>query len=318
MQICESVIDALNCPACGLGALVEEAEGLSCVKCGVRYAIRNGVPILYGNSCVPVELKYESIAPKVKDGVLPPDHRPRQNVFLNAIKWRWNRLNEVFTPSCPVAPPFWMSRVVALLPPSPRKILDLGGGGGQYKPDVVTPGDDYMILEADDSSFFVQENLSKHHYVIGDGHTPLFKDNSFDVILVLEVLEHVSDPAAMIKNCGRWLRPGGVLVISAPQYWHVHGWPHDYYRYTLYGLKHLTQSAGLETVQHWAMGGPCVLMWCVADLNFSPLMRLPVFKQLVSYPLLLIAKFMDRVFFRNNEKRKNPDTRGWMLVARKA
>ena len=317
MQICASVIDVLNCPVCGAGTLEEKAEGLSCVKCGMRYSVRNGVPILYGNSYVPDALKYESSVPKYGSGAPFSDLPIRRNAFRSALKWRLKRLDEVLTPSCPVAPPFWMSRVVSLLPPSPRKILDLGGGDGRYKPDVVAPGDDYLILEADDSSYFVQENFTKHHYVIGDGHTSLFKDNSFDVILVLEVLEHVSDPAAMIKNCGRWLRPGGVLVISAPQYWHVHGWPHDYFRYTLYGLQHLTHSAGLKPVQHWAMGGPCVLMWCVADLNFSPLMRLPVFKHLVSYPLLFIAKLMDRVLFHNNETRENPDTRGWMLVAKK-
>ena len=41
-------------------------------------------------------------------------------------------------------------------------------------------------------------------------------DSSFDAILCVEVLEHVPDPTLVIKEFGRLLRPGGVLILTAP------------------------------------------------------------------------------------------------------
>ncbi|MEI6514926.1 MAG: class I SAM-dependent methyltransferase [bacterium] len=273
--------------------------------------------MLYEAGKVPESLKYEGLSCEVQERVPLSRWRRKISFLRNAVRWRLNRAGEELTPRCPVGPDYWMGRIAEILPQRPRNILDFGGGDGRYKSRVARQEDAYTILEPDESSFFVRGNKDKYQYVIGDGHTCLFQKNVFDVILMLEVLEHVSDPATIIRNCGDWLKPGGILIISAPQYWHIHAWPHDYYRYTIYGLQHLVTQAGLNPVQHWAMGGPCVLMWCVADLNFAPLFRMPVFKHLISYPLLMLAKGMDRLFFRHNEKRRNPDTRGWMLVARK-
>lgn len=37
---------------------------------------------------------------------------------------------------------------------------------------------------------------------------------TFDVVTSLEVIEHVPDPAAFIKECGRLVRPGGLMILS--------------------------------------------------------------------------------------------------------
>jgi SAM-dependent methyltransferase len=188
---------------------------------------------------------------------------------------------------------------------------------GQYRQYLATEEDLYVILEVDYHSYFVQKNIDRHQYIIGDGHRLLFSDESFDVISMFEVLEHVRNPFQIFANCARWLKPGGLIVLSAPQYWHVHGWPSDYFRYTIYGLKELANLTGLQVIDYWAMGGPCVLIFCVIELNFSSILRLPIMKQILRDPLLLIARFSDRLLFRKNLKRTNPDTRGWMCIIRK-
>lgn len=41
-------------------------------------------------------------------------------------------------------------------------------------------------------------------------------EQAYDVIAAYEVIEHLTDPAAFIRQCGKLLRPGGLLVISCP------------------------------------------------------------------------------------------------------
>ncbi len=56
----------------------------------------------------------------------------------------------------------------------------------------------------------------------GEGESIDFSDNSFDVVICGEVLEHVFDKDAMLKELLRVLRPGGHLLISIPN-WNADG-----------------------------------------------------------------------------------------------
>lgn len=64
-------------------------------------------------------------------------------------------------------------------------------------------------------------------------------DGTVDAIFCLEVLEHVARPEAAAATLRRVLRPGGLLVGSTPFLHGIHDQPHDYYRYTSHGLRHL-------------------------------------------------------------------------------
>jgi SAM-dependent methyltransferase len=64
-------------------------------------------------------------------------------------------------------------------------------------------------------------------------------DASMDIIFFHEVLEHVAAPQAAVDTLWRVLRPGGILVGSTPFLLGIHDAPSDYYRFTVYGLKHL-------------------------------------------------------------------------------
>ena len=61
-------------------------------------------------------------------------------------------------------------------------------------------------------------------------------DNSVDVILSIEVFEHVEDLTACISECNRLLKPGGILYVTMPFLFHIHGDPHDYRRLTVQGI----------------------------------------------------------------------------------
>ena len=70
-----------------------------------------------------------------------------------------------------------------------------------------------------------------------------FQDGRFDVVLLLEVLEHVADPARAISEIRRVLRPGGTLIGSTPFILGIHDHLHDYYRFTRFGLAHLSPTS---------------------------------------------------------------------------
>ena len=63
-----------------------------------------------------------------------------------------------------------------------------------------------------------------------------FKDNNFDLVLLLEVLEHVDQPFKAALEIHRVLKPNGHLIVSTPFTFGIHEAPFDYWRFTKYGL----------------------------------------------------------------------------------
>ena len=58
-----------------------------------------------------------------------------------------------------------------------------------------------------------------------------------------------------MAEIARTLAPGGALLIAAPHEWEVHQAPHDYFRYTRYGLVYLLEKSGFEVRELRAAGG---------------------------------------------------------------
>lgn len=68
-------------------------------------------------------------------------------------------------------------------------------------------------------------------------------DRSFDTVLLLMVIEHLPNPAKVIAEVRRILRPGGKVIISTVQTYPLHDEPYDFFRYTKYGLRSLLREA---------------------------------------------------------------------------
>lgn len=75
--------------------------------------------------------------------------------------------------------------------------------------------------------------------VVGDAHNLPFKDETFEQIFCTEVLEHLHTPELAIKEMYRVLKPDGNMILTTRFLFPIHDAPHDYYRYTKYGLQHL-------------------------------------------------------------------------------
>ena len=82
-----------------------------------------------------------------------------------------------------------------------------------------------------------------------------FQENSFDTIILSDVLEHIRKPYSLLKEISRILTPKGKILINVPFYYWLHEEPHDYFRYTRYALETMTEEANLKIIELYPMGG---------------------------------------------------------------
>jgi len=83
----------------------------------------------------------------------------------------------------------------------------------------------------------------------GDAHALPFVDGAFDVVLCTEVLEHLVEPQRAIDEMHRVLKPGGQLLLTTRFLFPIHDAPHDYFRFTKYGLRHLLRRFDAVEIQ---------------------------------------------------------------------
>lgn len=116
---------------------------------------------------------------------------------------------------------------------SGTSILNVGSGGEiAYKINKVLSQNNISVKI---TSLDISEDRNPD--IVGDVCDMSFPDNNFDSVFLMEVLEHVHDPNKAIREIYRVLKPGGTLVFSVPFIFPIHDRPHDYFRYTKYGLE---------------------------------------------------------------------------------
>ncbi|MHA1875451.1 MAG: class I SAM-dependent methyltransferase [Promethearchaeota archaeon] len=126
------------------------------------------------------------------------------------------------------------------------RLLDVGCGDKPYELIFADAINDYIGMDLPISES--ANKLEKQVDVYGSALDFPLKSNSFDAVLSTEVIEHLPEPKKMLKEAYRVLKNGGYLILTAPMTWGLHEIPHDYYRYTKYGLKYLAESVGFEVV----------------------------------------------------------------------
>ncbi len=192
-------------------------------------------------------------------------------------------------------------------------VLDAGAGEARHR--VYFKRARYIALDAgygdgtwDYSRLDIRGDLS---------HIPLVS-YSVDCILCMVVLEHTRNPELVLREFARILKPEGTLLMVVPFLWEEHQAPHDYFRFTRYGVRALFERTPLRLDLLKPIGG---FFWVCARRSVGFLgffqggwrwifffLLAPFFGLLV--PLLFY--FMDRLDAKKNY------TLGFQIRARKS
>ena len=121
-------------------------------------------------------------------------------------------------------------------------ILDVGAGSAPYR--ELFAHCEYITADWTRSP----HEQSSEVDVLANAQALPLKNDTADAVLLTQVLEHVVDPAAVLLEMSRVLRPGGRLFLTVPFVWEVHEAPFDFWRFTPFSLQDLLTSAGFEGV----------------------------------------------------------------------
>jgi SAM-dependent methyltransferase len=148
----------------------------------------------------------------------------------------------------PVAYRNWSIVFKDYLPGLPKgSLLDIGSANASYKAEIDKKFDPIV--------FFDLNCFPNAINVRGDVHRLPFKSESFQIILCLQLFEHLAKPNDAIKEVSRVLQKGGTLILSVPHLSRLHEIPYDFLRYTQYGLEQLLGEGQFEIVDLKVTGG---------------------------------------------------------------
>jgi SAM-dependent methyltransferase len=131
-----------------------------------------------------------------------------------------------------------------------QTVLDAGAGEARHK--VHFTRGRYIALDAgygDDSWDYSKLDIR------GDLAQMPLRDSSVDCILCIVVLEHTQNPRQVLLEFARILKSGGSLIMIVPFLWEEHQIPHDYFRFTRYGVRSLFEASSLRLDRVDPMGG---------------------------------------------------------------
>jgi SAM-dependent methyltransferase len=123
-------------------------------------------------------------------------------------------------------------------------VLDIGSADSWIQPHLPSSVH-YIALDYPATG---RDLYGSRPQVFADAAELPFPDAQFDGVICLEVLEHVTAPATVMSEIARVLRPGGTAWISMPFLYPLHDAPFDFQRYTEFGLRRDTESAGMDVI----------------------------------------------------------------------
>jgi len=272
------MLEYVKCNLCGAddyNTLAEECilskeklQIVKCKKCGLIYTNprldAEGLSIVYGE---------ESYAEKTITGASCLDVSVNKNRFYNCLK---------LLEKCKY---------------KDGKLLDVGCGTGIFLETIAKRKSWHLYgVEPSKYAFKVAHNKFGDNIFNCTLEEAQFKDKSFDVITLWNVLEHVPDPLAVLNEAERILKDDGLLILSVPNV-------------ILYQVKRFMVKTGLlsknniswHAAEHLYHFTPKTINMLINKTNFV------IFKQTLSTPFMIgnwlenfirgIASMVMRIFF---------------------
>lgn len=202
--------------------------------------------------------------------------------------------------------------------PKDAKILDAGSGFGQYTYRMAKMSRNYDILAvdvkdeqvADCNEFFARVGLNNVLFQVGD-LTTFRKENTYDLVLCVDVMEHIEDDVQVLKNYHHSLKDGGQLIVSTPSDQggsDVHGddessFIEEHVRdgYGIEEIREKMKTAGFSRIEpRYQYGKPGQISWRLSMkwpmlmLGTSKLFFIILpFYYLITYPFSFVLNWLD-------------------------
>ena len=136
--------------------------------------------------------------------------------------------------------------------PQHARILDAGCGSGRNMVELSRYGT-VSAIEVSPASVALARERCAGEVVEGSVLEMPFADASFDLATSLDVIEHLEDDVAALRELRRVVAPGGCLLVTVPAYqwlWSGHDEiNHHHRRYTRSSLERVAEEAGWEQVR---------------------------------------------------------------------
>lgn len=193
-----------------------------------------------------------------------------------------------------------------MLKSPPKKILDIGCGTGETLSFLKRLYPKSELFGVDNSASAVRFSRLKGHRVIKTDATNLcLKSNHFDLILFLDVLEHIKNQKKALLEAKRFLRRGGIIIITSPALpfiWSNHDKKQGHFRrYNKQSIQRIAKAVGLDigffSYFNFIFSIPIIIIRVIS--NFKPLQALVDYDNKINYDIAhnkLLNKFLKFIF----------------------
>ena len=138
---------------------------------------------------------------------------------FEALASRWWDMESEFKPLHDINP-LRTNYIDSLAPLAGKKVLDVGCGGGILSEAMAQRGADVTGIDMGEANLTtsklhaLESGVKVDYQCIAVETLAAQQPESFDVVTCLEMLEHVPDPASIIRACHKLVKPGGQVFFS--------------------------------------------------------------------------------------------------------
>lgn len=193
-------------------------------------------------------------------------------------------------------------------------VYDLGCGEMPYKQWLLRHAETYTGVDWGNSLHDLKADI------FADLNEPFPIENQVaDTIISLSVLEHLREPQQFLNEALRILKPGGYMMLRVPFMYGVHEAPHDYYRFTCYGLEYMLKKAGFSNITVYPLTGFWVMWTIKFNYQTRRMIRGP-------WPLRIVMRIFMRFVWAFNQRfapwldkhwKIDGETAGYCVIAKK-
>jgi SAM-dependent methyltransferase len=101
--------------------------------------------------------------------------------------------------------------------PQSVKVADLAAGEGAFSVKLKELGHDVLAVDASSANWKVADIPLETRNLDSDFAASVVSDHGlFDVVVAIEIIEHLENPFRFVRECARLLKPGGLLFLTTP------------------------------------------------------------------------------------------------------